>query len=213
MAERITGYSVQLAKSRRFILEVLKSRGFDTSKYQGFSISAAHEMYLNAQLDMLVVHPETGKKVYVRYHDSKALRAANITDYVETYFGFGLADLVLGKSDDLIIITKDPANDSLKKAVSQVWAQSSAFISIIGVSMLQFNLLDHQLVPPHRVLSEAEALIVKETHGIRTDLQIPGMSRFDPVALLLGVRPGQLCEITRPSRTAVTSKFWRICSQ
>ena len=89
MAERTTSYSVQLSKSRRFILEVLEMRGFDVSKYQGFSVSAVHEMYLNGQLDMLVVHPDTGKKVYVRYHDSKALRAANIVDYVEDYFASG----------------------------------------------------------------------------------------------------------------------------
>ena len=210
MAERVTGYSTQLAKSRRFILEVLNLRGFTTSKYQGFSVSAVHEMYLNAQLDMLVTHPGTGKKVYVRYHDSKALRAANIVDYVEDYFTSGV---VLSSNDDLIIIAKDNANDSLKKAVSQVWAQSAAFISIIGIPSLQFNLLEHQLVPPHRVLSDAEALEIKKTHGIRSDLQVPAISRFDPVALLIGIRPGQMCEITRPSRTAVTSKFWRICSQ
>ena len=69
-------------------------------------------MYLNGQLDMIVVHPDTGKKVYVRYHDSKALRAANIVDYVEDYFA---SDIVLKKSDDLIIISKDVANESLKK--------------------------------------------------------------------------------------------------
>ena len=185
-------------------------RGFDVSKYQGFSVSAVHEMYLNGQLDMLVVHPDTGKKVYVRYHDSKALRAANIVDYVEDYFASGI---VLNKSDDLIIVSKDPANESLKKAVSQVWAQSSAFISVIGISMLQFNLLQHHLVSPHRVMTEEEATDMKESYGIRADRQIPDISRFDPVALLIGLRPGQLCEISRPSRTAVTSKFWRICSQ
>ena len=42
---------------------------------------------------------------------------------------------------------------------------------------------------------------------------IPGISRFSPVSQVLGIRPGQLCEIVRPSKTSITSKFYRICSQ
>ena len=42
---------------------------------------------------------------------------------------------------------------------------------------------------------------------------MPQISRYDPVAQAIGLRPGQICKITRPSKTAITSNYYRICSQ
>ena len=41
--------------------------------------------------------------------------------------------------------------------------------------------------------------------------QMPTISRFDPVAIAIGLRPGQVCEITRPSQTSITSLYYRLC--
>ena len=41
--------------------------------------------------------------------------------------------------------------------------------------------------------------------------KFPAISRFDPVATTIGLKPEQLCEITRPSKTAITSKYYRLC--
>ena len=49
-------------------------------------------------------------------------------------------------------------------------------------------------------------------YNITDDKQIPNISRFSPVSLVIGLRPGELCEITRPSRTSITSLFYRLCS-
>ena len=40
---------------------------------------------------------------------------------------------------------------------------------------------------------------------------IPEISRFDPVALALLMRPKQICKITRSSKTSITFDFYRIC--
>ncbi|MCK5558294.1 MAG: DNA-directed RNA polymerase subunit H, partial [Candidatus Hydrogenedentes bacterium] len=37
------------------------------------------------------------------------------------------------------------------------------------------------------------------------------ISRFDPVAQAIGLRPGQLCRVMRPSRTAIVAPFYRFC--
>ena len=44
-----------------------------------------------------------------------------------------------------------------------------------------------------------------------TDKQWPEISRFDPVAQAIGLRPKKVCEITRASETAITSKYYRMC--
>ncbi len=76
---------------------------------------------------------------------------------------------------------------------------------------LQFNILEHKLVFPHRILNEREDKEIRKKYFITSDEQLPEISRFDPVAMAIGMRPGQICEITRSSKTAVETKFYRLC--
>jgi DNA-directed RNA polymerase subunit H (RpoH/RPB5) len=49
---------------------------------------------------------------------------------------------------------------------------------------------------------------------INTELQkmnFPDISRFDPVARAIGIRPGDVCHIIRPSKTAIEADYYRIC--
>ncbi|MAV56141.1 MAG: DNA-directed RNA polymerase subunit H [Candidatus Pelagibacter sp.] len=80
------------------------------------------------------------------------------------------------------------------------------------MNQIQFNILEHTLVPPHRVLTSEEAKEIKKRYNIVDVSQLPDISRFSPVSLALGIRPGEMCEIVRPSRTAITAPFYRICS-
>ena len=51
----------------------------------------------------------------------------------------------------------------------------------------------------------------KLRYNITNDTMIPEISRFDPAALALLMRPKQICKITRSSKTSITSDFYRIC--
>jgi DNA-directed RNA polymerase subunit H (RpoH/RPB5) len=62
-------------------------------------------------------------------------------------------------------------------------------------------------------LSEEEVEEVKIKYNINKLSQLPEISRFDPVAQVIGIRPGQVCEIIRSSKTAVNSKYYRVCIQ
>ena len=53
--------------------------------------------------------------------------------------------------------------------------------------------------------------ILKKTYRMKSLNDLPEISRFDPVALAIGMKPEQICEIIRPSKTSVTSKYYRIC--
>ena len=48
--------------------------------------------------------------------------------------------------------------------------------------------------------------------AIKDDSEMPTVSRFDPTSIVLGLRPSQIVELERPSRTSIKSKFYRICS-
>lgn len=201
--------TTQIFKSRNNILALLKTQGYDTTSYDGASVADVHSMSQANQMDMLVTVPKTGKKAYIKYHIEKALRINNIYDFIEDLMNL---ESVLQKSDDLIIIVKDEPNDSLQKNLKNIWEQDGVFVNVFNIKRLQFNILEHDLVPPHRPLSEKEAAAIKAKYHIQDDSQLPNIGRFSPVAQAIGLRPGQMCEIIRPSRTAVSAPFYRVCS-
>jgi len=93
---------------------------------------------------------------------------------------------------------------------SEHFKQTEFFI-IQNIKRLQFNILEHVLVPDHRVLNNSEVEKIKLKYNIIDDSQFPDISRFDPVAQIIGIRPGQVCEIIRPSKTAINAYYYRIC--
>jgi DNA-directed RNA polymerase subunit H (RpoH/RPB5) len=204
-----SGFSVQISNSRFNLLNILKARGFDTEKYAGASVAEVHAMYQHDQLDMLIENSESGRKAYVKYHLGKTLRPNNVYDFTTDLFE---DEKILSVDDDLIVIARADANDTLQKTLKLMWNERKHFVTVFGLEALQFNPLEHVLVPPHRVLSEAEASKIRQKYNIMDDSQLPDISRFSPIAAAIGIRPGQLCEILRPSKTAVTAPFYRICS-
>ena len=207
-------YIKQIYKSRNILLNILKDRGFNTDDYSGFSISEIHAMYQSKQLDILLSKPlqetENEKKVYIKYNLSKTLRPNNIYDIIEDLYNI---EKMLKKRDDLIIIIKEEPNETLEKMLKHIWEQEKIFIIIINIQRLQFNILKHSLVPKHIVLTDNEAKIFKTQYNIFDDSHIPEISRFSPVSQVIGIRPGQICRIERPSKTSITANFYRICSQ
>lgn len=80
-----------------------------------------------------------------------------------------------------------------------------------NINRLQYNILEHVLVPTARILEEKDVEEFKQTYNIITLSQIPEISRFDPQALAICLRPGQVCEFTRDSATAMNAKYYRVC--
>jgi DNA-directed RNA polymerase subunit H (RpoH/RPB5) len=197
-------------KSREVILNILTTRGFDTEEYKDFSISEIHSLVQHNQLDMLVENPESKKKVYIKYYLDKTIQPRHIHEIVESLF---TVEQILSTSDDLIIIIKDNPNDTLQKLQSSYYEHDGIFLTLINIDRLQFNILNHTLVPKHTLLSTESLEKVKKQYNIINDKNFPSISRFDPVSQVLGIRPGQVFEIERPSKTAISSKFYRICSQ
>ena len=209
MPEISVGNTQAIYKSRKNLLEILGTRGYDVSAYTGFSMNEVNTMATTKQLDILVRKEPSQHVVYIKYHLAKVLRQNNVHEYIEELYQ---VDQVLGKSDDLIIMVKDEPNDSLIKILRNIWEQEGYFVTVLPLARLQFNILQHTLVPPHRKLSDEEELNIRVKYNITRDSEIPDISRFSPVAQVIGLRPGDMCEITRPSKTGMLAPFYRICS-
>jgi len=198
-------------KSREVTLDILTTRGFDTEEYKNFSISEIHSLVQHNQLDMLVENPETKKKVYIKYYNlDKTIQARHIHETVESLF---TVEQILSPDDDLIIIIKDEPNETLQKLQRTYYEHDGIFLTLINIDRLQFNILNHSLVPKHTLLSTESMEKDKKKYNITDNKNFPSISRFDPVSQVLGIRPGQVFEIERASKTAISSIFYRICSQ
>ena len=198
----------QLHKSRSILLNILERRGFITDDYKFFGISEIQVMYNNKQLDMLLTNPTNKKKIFIKYHLS-TLNQQKIYEYVDDLYH--LED-ILKPEDELLIIVKDQnINTTLEEIMNFIFIKDNIFVNIKKIKHYLFNHLDHKYVPPHRILTDQEKKIYYEKYKITDDSQMPEISRFDAAATIIGLRPGELCEITRPSSTSITSKYYRLC--
>jgi DNA-directed RNA polymerase subunit H len=206
----------QIYQSRKTILELMDKQGFDVTGYSNFSVSEVNAMKQNNQLDMLLeTKPETSgekssstKKVYIRYYFAKTIRPANIQEMIDDLF---VLTETLKKTDTLYIIIKDHVNETLINELKDIWERDGIFIVIESIKCLQFNILNHTLVPPHNIINEDEVKRIMTKYNITDKVQFPDISRFDPVARAICLRPGQVCHILRPSKTAITANYYRVC--
>ena len=203
-----------LYKSRNIIIEIMRDIGYGVNDYANFSVTELNSMRQNNQLDMLLekndANPDTKRKnkMYIRYYLGKIIRPANLQEMIDDLFNL---EEILSKDDTLFIIIKDEPNETLLNEVKHIWEKDGIFIVVESIKRLQFNILKHSMVPKHRILSTQETDVVMKRYNITQKVNFPDISRFDPVARAIGIRPGDVCHITRPSKTAIEADYYRIC--
>jgi len=203
-----TSQIIELYNSRKIIIDLLESQKYDVSQYKEFGINEVNTLIQTKQMDMMVDKSLINKRTYVKYHLGKSLRPINIYEYIEDLFTL---EEVLKKKDDLIVIMKDEPNDTIRKTLTDIWEKDGIFVIVINIKRLQYNILNHQLVPPHIVLSADESAEFKKKYNIVDNSQIPDISRFSPVSQVIGIRPNEICKIIRPSKTAIQADYYRVC--
>ena len=197
----------RLYKSRKTILSLAQKRGFNIDDYKNFNVNEINTLYINNQMDILLEN-EDGKKLYIKYFINNKIGPKNIYEIIDDLFKL---EEVLDLEDELIIVNKDKCSDSLYSLISTIYNKDKIYFNLYNYNNYLFNILEHDHVPPHRVLTNKEKLEISKEYNITQDSQYPEISRFDPVAIAIGLRPGELCEIIRSSPTALTTKYYRLC--
>ena len=197
-------------KSRKTILEILETnQDYDTGDYRDFSINEIDAMYANNQLDMLVKHNTEDKKIYIKYYlSAKQIKPQNLDDIIEDLFSI---ENVLTKNDTLMIIVEDEPNDTIHTKMKYLYDHDGVFVVIHNIKRLQFNILTHRLVPECKLLNKKEVDSLMKEFNIKETKQLPEISRFDPQALAMCLRPGDVCKFQRDSATAMKYNYYRVC--
>ena len=169
------------------MLDLLETyQNYDVSDYNDFSINEIDAMLSNEQLDMLVQRKSEdslGKeqKTYIKYYlQSKQIRPQTLDDIIEDLY---LVENVLTKDDTLIIIIDDEPNDTIIAKLNYLYNTSGIFIVIHNIKRLQFNILEHKLVPNMSILSKKEVEELMQKFNLKSVNQLPEISRFNPQTL------------------------------
>jgi DNA-directed RNA polymerase subunit H (RpoH/RPB5) len=190
-------------------LELLEIQGYDISEYKQFSINEIDAMFTNAQLDMFMTHSTNETKVYVKYYfAAKQIRPPVLDNILEDLFDI---HAMLTPRDTLIIIIDEEPNDTIVSRIKYLLNREGKFVVIHNIARLQFNILNHTLVPKMNILSDKEVDDLKIKYHLKDLSQLGEIDRFDPQALAMCMRPGNVGEFHRKSATALITKYYRVC--
>lgn len=203
-----------ILKSRKNLLNQLENIGYETNNYKNEKLSEITEKKNNNQLNMLLVNENKNTKIYVYYYlGDTQLKANAINSKVEVLFDLvenGKEQPLLNReTDTLYIITKDNCRNVHKNLI-EIFNKTKTFIIVQPIKNLLFNILEHSIVPKHIVLTKEESeSMLHEQNIVKSDM--PTISRFDPAAKAIGLKPNEICKILRSSPTAVVSIYYRLC--
>lgn len=203
---------LQIYNSRKYALELMSSLGYDTKEYEGFSINEVDAMMSTEQLDMLLTSVTEGNKprgkTYIHYFLKGNLTDNSLRPVIEDLFQFSDT---LTEGDCLLLVYDGEPSETFMKHLEHLYKRDNKFVVAMNIKRLQFNILNHSLVPKITVLTPDEKESLYQHYNVNHSSQMPEISRFDPQALAVCLRPGQVCKLIRKSPTSMTTEYYRLC--
>ncbi len=198
-----------LYRSRVTLMKILALRGYEIDAYSRFSPRDMQAMAVNLPAaGFTVSHTTDDRKCTVIYQQTRLTRkVSSITDRFEE------EDKPAPDYEkmDLIVLTMEPIKELHHLLALELWTEKKLRASFFCIYNIISNPMEHILVPPHERVSpeEQEAVMSKVT----SRSQLP-VIRFhlDPIGRILGLVPGEIVKITRPSPSAGVYTIYRVCA-
>lgn len=217
-----------LLRSRTTVLEMLDARGYDVTPFSKVTGEHLHKLISNEKALRIDVKHKVDKEREATVHYI-------ILDKIKQYAVNGtLMDMLEGESADdkwkmnskmteVIFLYKmgdsktgDAANaenvDPYDKFAYEAYKSKGYKIQFFPIQRLVNNPLKHVLQPKYEVLQKDQEEEVMKHWFVREKSQLP-IIKFhnDPVARFLGLLPGNIVKIVRPSPTAGEYITYRVC--
>ena len=210
----MSDFTSRLYKAFSNIAELLDMQMYDAEDKMNCSIHEIEEMYQNESINSLFHKKDgTGSKAYVFFSLESNLREGGFEEildhvYIEEHF--------IENEDILVIIIKEELNDTMQETIRKKqkfeWLKNNRLIIIFSLPRLQINILKHEMVPKHFIINtDKEVEDIKLQFNIDDNTKFPEISRFDPIAQSIFLKPDQICRIERMSKTAIRTNYYRCC--
>lgn len=212
-----------LIRSRQTVLDILEDRGYDVELYRNIAPGQLLTLaeYNSRALDIFVPKREGSnapcdRAVVVHIFHDKIQGKVESSFLRELYEVPASADPYnankIELADDIIVILNEPYHEKFDKASLNHWQQKKARIVFFHIKSLVVNPARHVLVPRHRKLTAEEAKAAMDRLHVTSKLQLPIIKHFDIQSRVLGLVPGDIVEIQRPSPTAGVATYLRACT-
>jgi DNA-directed RNA polymerase subunit H len=207
-------------RSRLTFLDHMEEMGYDTTKYRKFSHKEIGEMItagpansIAPALEMVLTkrepvegEPSICKVVYSlgRIKQKILTTVLSIIDPEEGMFDKDSTELV-------IMLVGEPLADTFHAMARQFLLKNQTRVRFIHTATIVNNPLKHVLQPKfEKMKKEDEEPFLKANYTKKSQLPVIYYHE-DPVARMLGLVPGDILKITRPSPTSGESIYYRVC--
>jgi DNA-directed RNA polymerase I, II, and III subunit RPABC1 len=203
-------YSNIFYKSRLTLMELLESRGYETTPFSRFSPKETKAMltYLTSA-DILAPHKDDPeRKCAVIYIDAKP--KVSITELVQSRMK---GDFDFTQLEVILMVKAAEVGEAYTQIVYNDWVKFKLRVSAFSIYNLNNNPTKHVLVPKHEIVPEEEHEALLEKLMVNSKSQLPIIRfHFDMQARWLGLVPGDIVKITRPSPSAGVYIMYRVCA-
>jgi len=206
-----------IIRSRPTILEILENRGYNVDSYKGVSPEEILKL-ANTSADLLKIialkRPGSNapvERAVVLYWIESPIRLKAESEvnklWDEDLHNYNPAQ------DEIIIMLSEPRHDVFDYQAIKQWNTRKARVSFFQLKNLVTNPSKHFMVPPHRKLTADEIEELKTKTHVLSKSQFPHIKyHVDIQARVLGLVPGDIVEIKRPSETSGLATAFRVCT-
>lgn len=212
-----------LIRSRTTVLDILEDRGYDATPYRNIAPEQVLALAGGTSRGLDIVAKKKADsaapcaRAFVLYilQDRIRLRLGTFTRDIfeeDSTATEGLEKQGPTKDDDIIVILNEPYHEVFDKTALQMWQNQKIRMTFFHIKHVVTHLGRHVLVPPHRKLSVEEGKAEMARWNLTQKSQLPLIKHHDIQARLLGLVPGDIVEVLRPSPTAGVARVLRICA-
>lgn len=209
-----------LFRSRKTLLSLLAKRGYATKAYEKFgpieiaamaaaSQGAASPTAFRMDLER---SPDAGPITKCRVEYSINRIKNRIPGFLEGLTEEGNEGAIVPENTELVVILLEPVVETFHIASMNALATKSLHVAFFQAHTIVNNPLEHVLVPKHEVLPSSEHAAFLADNKIKTKANLP-LIKFheDMIARVIGLMPGDIVKITRPSPSAGEYISYRVC--
>ena len=204
--------STYLNKTRCILTEMLEYRGYDISNISSFTTFTGTD-----KLDKLSINLSKNGKELIQVHyevESTRTNHKKLTKRIEDIIS-KLDSPEKSKDLTIIFLVRDGMTPSVKEAIRLLSEKYGVFIQIFPIRNLMYNCTKHKSVPQHIRITKTEYEVYLQDFldslHIESLENLPKIFDTDPVAMFIGLRPGEMCKIIRPSMSAGEHIVYSYC--
>lgn len=213
MAEHKTpAFEYVLVQSRAVILEMMEARGYDVAPYKLMNPEDIIKLSITPEaLMMKFTHKDDGERSAIVNYNEK-----NIKNSLNSFLDKTLEKIADGTFDartEMIYIVYTPIVDTFHQFSINVWNKHKLRFQFFFIETLVSNPMKHVLQPAFDIVAEEDVAQIMKDHYIKSKTQLPIIKYHeDMVARFMGLVPGSIVKITRPSPSAGSYVLYRLCA-